>query len=157
MPDIVIEDLDPGAPEAGAIIAACDAYYSELYPAESNHLESPERLARPDMLFIGCRVDGRLAASGAAKIMHDDGTYAEIKRVFVLDEYRGQGLSLRIMEYLEAEIEKQGVTLLRLETGIYQPAARSLYHKLGYHERGPFGAYVEDPLSVFMEKRIGDR
>lgn len=155
MPEITIEHLDPVTAEAGAIIAASDAYYRELYPAESNHLESPERLARADMLFIGCRVDARLAASGAAKIMHDDGTYAEIKRVFVLDEFRGQGLSWRIMEYLEAEVERQGVKLLRLETGIYQPAARGLYSKLGYHERGPFGAYAEDPLSVFMEKSVG--
>lgn len=156
MPDIPIEHLDPEAPEVRAIIDASDAYYTGLYPAESNHLESTEQLARSDMLFIGCRAGGTLAASGAAKIMRDDGTYAEIKRVFVLDEFRGQGLSWHIMEYLEAEMQRRGVNLFRLETGIYQPAARSLYRKLGYRERGPFGAYAEDPLSIFMEKCIGD-
>lgn len=157
MPEIAIEDLDPAAPEVRAIIAASDAYYSALYPAESNHLESSERLARSDMLFVGCRVGGTLAASGAAKVMHDDGTYAEIKRVFVLDAFRGQGLSRHVMEYLEAEMRRRGVSLFRLETGIYQPAALGLYRKLGYRERGPFGAYAEDPLSIFMEKRIGDQ
>lgn len=154
MPDSGIEALDPDAPEVRSLIAAADAFYRALYPAESNHLESAEALKRPGMLFIGCRVDGRLAASGAAKVMDDDGTYAEIKRVFVLDEYRGRGLSRRIMDYLEARLRERGVRLFRLETGIHQPEAIGLYRKLGYRERGPFGAYRADPLSVFMEKRV---
>jgi putative acetyltransferase len=86
--------------------------------------------------------------------MDDDGSYAEIKRVFVRDAYRGQGLSGRLMNYLEAELYRRGVKLLRLETGVLQPAALGLYHKLGYRERGPFGAYLADPLSVFMEKQV---
>ena len=153
MPDAAIERLDPDDPEVRRIIAAADDYYRGLYPAESNHLEPVEALKRPGMLFVGCRVDGRLAARGAAKIMTDDGTYGEIKRVFVLDEYRGLGLSRRIMDYLEARLREQGIELLRLETGIHQPEAIGLYRKLGYRERGPFGAYRVDPLSVFMEKR----
>jgi putative acetyltransferase len=57
------------------------------------------------------------------------------------------------MDYLEARLREQGIELLRLETGIHQPEAIGLYRKLGYRERGPFGAYRVDPLSVFMEKR----
>jgi len=107
---------------------------------------------KPNVLFFGCRVDGNLVASGAAKLMNDDGDYAEIKRVFVLDAYRGQGLSAKVMNYLESELQRRGVSLLRLETGVLQPEALGLYRKLGYRERGPFGAYAADPLSVFMEK-----
>lgn len=59
-----------------------------------------------------------------------------------------------IMEYLETELHNRGINLLRLETGIKQPEALGLYRKLGYRERGPFGAYSNDPLSVFMEKRL---
>ena len=97
---------------------------------------------------------GKPVASGAAKIMRDDGHYAEIKRVFVLDEYRGRGLSKRIMEFVEDELRARGVDLFRLETGVRQPEALGLYRRLGYRERGPFGAYRPDPLSVFMEKRL---
>lgn len=39
-----------------------------------------------------------------------------------------------------------------LETGISQPEALGLYERSGYARRGPFGAYAEDPLSVFMHK-----
>ena len=153
MPDAAIERLDPDDPEVRRIIAAADDFYRDLYPADSNHLEPAEALKRPGVLFVGCRVDGRLVASGAAKIMSDDGDYGEIKRVFVFDDYRGRGLSRRIMDYLEARLRERGIELFRLETGIHQPAAIGLYRKLGYRERGPFGAYRVDPLSVFMEKR----
>jgi putative acetyltransferase len=151
-PEAAIEHLDPDVAEVRALIAASDAFYDGLYPAESTHLESSADLKRPDVLFIGCRLDGKLVATGAAKIMQDDGTYAEIKRVFVLEQYRGRGLSRKIMQFLETELEHRGIRLYRLETGIKQPEALGLYRKLGYRERPPFGSYRADPLSIFMEK-----
>jgi len=150
-----IENLNPDAEEVQQLIAASDAFYVDLYPAESNHLESNADLKRANVLFIGGRIDGQLVASGAAKIMQDDGDYAEIKRVFVRDQFRGRGLSRAIMQHLETELQARGVTLFRLETGVKQPEALGLYRKLGYQERAPFGAYHADPLSVFMEKQIG--
>jgi putative acetyltransferase len=155
MPSIDVDYLDPDSADVQALIAASDAYYVDLYPAESTHLESSEDLKKPNVLFVGCRIDGELVASGAAKILQHDVSYAEIKRVFVFAQHRGKGLSNKIMHYLEGELENRGVTLFRLETGIKQPEALGLYRKLGYRERGPFGTYVADPLSVFMEKYVG--
>ena len=149
-----LEYLDPDNADVMALLAASDAYYVGLYPAESNHLESGNDLKQPNVLFVGCRIAGDLVASGAAKIMSDDGSYAEIKRVFVLDEHRGKGLSNQVMRFLEAELQSRGVSLFRLETGVKQPAALGLYRKLGYLERGPFGSYKADPFSVFMEKHV---
>ena len=154
MPDLRLEYLDPEADDVRALIAASDAFYDGLYPAESNHLEAADDLRKPNVLFVGCYLDGRLVASGAAKLMCDDGDYAEIKRVFVMQACRGHGLSRKLMEFLERELVHRGVHLLRLETGIYQPEALGLYRKLGYRERGPFGGYGPDPLSVFMEKTV---
>ena len=151
--DIQIEQLDPQAAEVKALVAVSDAFYEGLYPAESNYLEALDDLGKPNVLFIGCRVGDALVASGAAKLMDDDGAYAEIKRVFVLEAYRGRGLSARIMNHLEIELQKRGAWLFRLETGVLQPEALGLYRKLGYHQRGPYGAYGADPLSVFMEKQ----
>ena len=149
------EYLDPDDPEVQALIAASDAFYVDLYPAESNHLESGDELKRDNFIFLGCRVDGKLVASGAAKLMHDDGSYGEIKRVYVLESYRGRSLSRVVMQALENELIRRGITLFRLETGIRQPEALGLYARLGYAEREPFGAYRPDPLSVFMEKQVG--
>jgi len=156
MSDVTIEHLDPDSAEAQVLIAASDAFYDGLYPPESTHLEATTDLKKEHVIFMGCRIADQLVASGGAKLMQDDGEYAEIKRVFVLENFRGRGLSRIIMQALEGELGNRGVTLFRLETGIRQPEALGLYRKLGYHERGPFGAYRTDPLSVFMEKRVID-
>ncbi len=131
-----------------------DAFYDGLYPPESNHLESSTDLKARGVYLFGCRVDGLLVGSGAFKIMSDDGDYGEIKRVYVRDSHRGRGLSRQIMRVLEDELLRRGITCLRLETGVRQPEALGLYRRLGYAERGPFGAYLPDPLSVFMEKNL---
>lgn len=154
MSDLQIEKLDPDAADVGLLIKASEDFYLDLYPAESTHLESREDLKLDNVLFLGGRVDGVLAATGAAKVMSGDVEYAEIKRVFVDPRYRGLGLSVTIMTHLETELLKQGVTVFRLETGVKQPEALGLYRKLGYVERTPFGDYQLDPLSVFMEKQV---
>lgn len=148
--------VDPTCAEARQLIALSDAYMSALYPAESNHFESPEALARPNARFLGIHEAGALIACGGVKLMDDDGTYGEIKRVFVLPAQRGRGLSRLIMAALETQLLREGCRLARLETGVAQPAALGLYRALGYVERPPFGAYRPDPLSVFMEKPLRD-
>ncbi|HJS15685.1 MAG TPA: GNAT family N-acetyltransferase [Rheinheimera sp.] len=149
-----IEALDPLSAPAAHLLALSDAYMASLYPAESNHMESPSALALPNVLFLGAYLDGELAGCGAVKLMHDDGSYGEIKRVYVLDTYRGRGLSKQLMQALESHLIEQQIPLARLETGISQPEALGLYEKLGYQYRTPFGSYLLDPLSVFMEKRL---
>jgi putative acetyltransferase len=149
-----IEALDPESAAASAILAESDAYMAALYPTESNHMVGAEALAAPGMLLLGCTVEDELAACGAVKIVVDDPDYGEIKRVFVRATHRGRGVSTAIMHALESHLGESGIALARLETGVEQTAAIALYRKLGYVERGPFGGYAEDPLSVFMEKRL---
>ena len=54
MPDTDIEYLDPDSPEVQALIAVSDAYYVDLYPAESNHLESSDDLKKVECIV--CRM-----------------------------------------------------------------------------------------------------
>ena len=116
---------------------------------------SVDALMQDNVIFLGCHMDGQLAACGAVTILFDDDeqlSYGEIKRVFVPDEFRGRGLSKHIMRALEDHLLDQDIRVIRLETGIRQPEALGLYFRLGYAERAAFGQYEEDPLSVFMEK-----
>ena len=149
-----IEPTDPESASARALIALSDAYMTALYPAESNHLESASALQAANVLFLGCFLQDQLVGCGAVKILSDDGRYGELKRVYVLESHRGKGYSKAIMEKLEGHLKSNGIALARLETGISQPEALGLYKRLGYVEREPFGAYVADPLSIFMEKRL---
>jgi putative acetyltransferase len=149
-----IVPLNPDTPAARALIGRLDAYQIGLYPAESNHLDGIEALQMPNVLFLGAYIADALVGCGAVKSLDDDGIYGEIKRVFVLDAYRGRGVSKHLMQALEAHLRSNGIRTARLETGIRQPEAIGLYRRLGYVERGPYGAYRPDPLSLFMEKNL---
>ncbi|MFA9217293.1 MAG: GNAT family N-acetyltransferase [Sphingomonadaceae bacterium] len=146
--------LDPYSTAARELLALSDAYMASLYPAESNHMESPASLAGDNVVFVGVHVDGQLAGCGAVKIGADDVPYGEIKRVFVPEQHRGRGYSQHLMLHLESALKARKIDVVRLETGISQPEALGLYRKLGYVERSPFGSYQPDPLSIFMEKRL---
>ena len=149
---IVIDRLDPRSADARALLAASDELMAALYPAESNHLVPAEELARPEFLFLGAFEEGRAVASAGIGLHAAKPPYGEIKRLFVLEAYRGRGLSKKLMARLERHAGHNGCRLTRLEVGVRQPEAISLYRQLGYVERPPFGDYKPDPLSLFMEK-----
>jgi putative acetyltransferase len=142
----------PDRPDIVGLIRQSDDLMQSLYPAESNHLVDIATLARPAVHFFVAREGGRALGCGALVVA--EGGRAEIKRVFVDPAARGKGVARRLMETLEAEAARFGVTLMQLETGIRQPEAIALYRSFGYVERGPFGDYKPDPLSLFMEKRL---
>ncbi len=69
-------------------------------------------------------------------------------------QLRGRGIARAIMNNLEVRLHNEEIGIARPETGVRQPGALGLYRRLRYVERAPFGHYREDPLSVFMEKRL---
>jgi putative acetyltransferase len=142
----------PCQPDILALLAASDAYMTTLYPAESNHMLDATALQRPEVTFIVARVNGRAVGCGA--VVKSTESWAEIKRMFVSPAARGQKLGRRLLEKLETIAMDNGVTQLRLETGVKQHEALLLYRSAGFVETGPFGHYSLDPLSVFMEKTI---
>lgn len=152
----LLAPLDPGHPDAQALIARSEALMSSLYPSESNHFEPADGLRAPHGFFWGLWLGETLVGCGGVKLHKPDGeaAYGEIKRLFVLDSARGRGAAKLLMARLEDELVQRGVQLARLETGIHQPEALGLYRRLGYVERGPFGSYALDPLSVFFEKAL---
>jgi putative acetyltransferase len=147
--------IDPFSRAAEDLLALADTYLGSLYPPESNHLESPEGLSMPHVFFLGLRLGDQVIGCGAIKLFAvDEPPYGEIKRVFLIEKYRGQGYSKGIIAALEQTAKQRGIDLIRLETGVLQTEALGLYRRLGYQERGPYGNYETDPLSVFMEKRL---
>jgi putative acetyltransferase len=117
-------------------------------------LETISALSQPNVALFGVFVAVELVVCGGVKSADDDGSYAEIKRVFVDRRYRGRGLAKLLMKQLEEHALESGLCVLRLETGVKQPEALGLYQRLGYRLRGPFGRYTNDPLSVYMEKVV---
>jgi len=150
--DVIIAIADPAEPSIRVLIEALDAYMVPMYPAESNHLLDIETLRQPQMRFFSATANDIVMGCGGCWLHAD---YAEIKRVYVSPAARGLGIAKKLMDRIEAEAMSSGRRIARLETGIHQPEALGLYRRLGYADRGPFGDYVEDPNSVFMEKVLG--
>lgn len=149
MSKLSVKIVLPSNAEVVSLISRLDAYLSSLYPIESNHLASREQLSLNNCKMIGAFDGDVLVGVGACLLLN---SYAEIKRVFVVQEYRNKGVATLLMEQIEKIIRLADLPLARLETGVQQLEAIKFYNKIGYKIRSPFGSYKPDPLSIFMEK-----
>ncbi len=148
----IITQERPDSADTLILIAELDAYLAPLYPSESQHGFSVEKLIAESVAFFLIRHDGVPAGCGGIKLFGAE--YGEIKRMYVRPSFRGLGLGALMLDHLAEYARSQGVGLVRLETGIHQIAAIGLYERMGFQRIPPFGEYRADPLSVFFEKRI---
>lgn len=141
----------PDSDAALQLIAELDAILTPLYPAESRHGYSVEKLVREGVHFFVLRTEGTPAACGGVQF---HAGYGELKRMYVRPRFRGRGFARAILARLESHARGESCTLLRLETGIRQPEAIGLYQSMGYRRIPPFPPYRDDPLSLFFEKDL---
>ena len=148
----IITAESPDTADVVALIGELEAQLEPLYPRASRHGLSVAQLIEQGVAFFLLRADGEPTACGGVKLF---GTaYGEIKRMYVRPQFRGRGFAKAMLDHLTEYTQACGISLLRLETGIHQREAIGLYERVGFTRIPPFGAYKEDPLSVFFEKRI---
>ena len=152
MPTVITAER-PDTEDAMELIAELDAYLVPLYPPESRHGLSVEKLLEEAVAFFVMRHERGPAGCGGVKLFNTE--YGEVKRMYVRPQWRRLGFGKLMLNHLAEYALQQGVAVLRLETGIYQLEAINLYERFGFQRIPPFGAYTDDPLSVFFEKRIG--
>jgi putative acetyltransferase len=92
---------------------------------------------------------------GCGGLRELDSEHGEIKRMYVIPERRGTGLSVAILSALEAEAHGRGWDRVVLETGDRQPDAMRLYEREGYRRVPNFGYYADSELSICYEKALG--
>ncbi len=148
---IAITQESPQSPDALALIAGSEQAMRAFYTPEDCHTLSPDELDQPHIAFYLARRDG--AALGCVALVNN-GDYGEVKRLFVVPDGRGLGLSKQLMDHLEAAARQMGLGRILLETGSELTAAVNLYKQRGYRERGPFACYKAGPASLFMEKPL---
>jgi putative acetyltransferase len=150
---IVISEEPPDSPDARQLISELDVHLNSLpYPAESRHAFSVEKLLRDQVVFFVMRFDAEPVACCGLKFFGKE--YAEVKRMYVREDSRGRGYGKAMLDHLATHALQHGISLLRLETGIYQVEAIGLYERYGFQCRSPFGEYKTDPMSVYFEKLI---
>ncbi|PJE97030.1 GNAT family N-acetyltransferase [Streptomyces carminius] len=122
--------------------------YAERYGDEGDITPlAPEMFRPPNGLYlIAYDAADRPVATGAWRARDSGGEGyrdgdAEIKRMFVVREVRGQGLARRLLALLEEDARQAGRIRMVLETGIAQPEAIALYESSGYTLTEKFGLY----------------
>lgn len=122
-----------------------DAFYSSFNGIQ--HLRHVV-LAYNNNVPVGC---------GALKEYHDAnhpmGT-VEIKRMFVKETERGNGIAQGVLKELENWAREEHFTTSVLETSKHLASAIRLYQKSGYTSIPNYGQYAQMPMSVCMEKAL---
>jgi len=91
--------------------------------------------------------------AGCAGVRKLDDETAELKRMFVKDEYRGYKIGVKLLQ-LAIDLAKQlGYSKLRLDTLEDMVKAQQLYQSFGFYE---IPAYRYNPLggTIYMEKQL---
>lgn len=117
-------------------------------PAVSISAE-PGELVPPKGVFILAHLDRRPIGCGALKFGH---AIAELKRMWIAEDFRGLGLGRRLLLELEDHARKAGIARLRLETNRHLVEAIALYRTAGFVEAQPFNA--EAYAHHWFEKRL---
>ena len=122
----------------------------ELGPPESVHALDIEKLRRPEITFWSAW-DGQ-ALLGCGALLELDSRHGEVKSMRTPAARRRTGAGRALLMHIIAVARSRGYERLSLETGsvaAFTPAHR-LYESAGFTRTGPFGAYAEDPNSIFM-------
>lgn len=151
-----IEAAPAATDEVRALVGELETVLAAEYPPEQRHGLSIEAIFQPHVRFFIARLDGAAVGCGGVALFSD---FAEVKRMYVRDVARGQGVADAILSRIEQEVRDAGISLLRLETGDRQLAAMRFYERAGFRPCAVFGDYVgmtpqSIVTSVFLEKDL---
>jgi GNAT superfamily N-acetyltransferase len=147
-------------PDAVMLNGRVQLEYAERYGDEGDATSlDPTMFEPPQGLYLIAYDDGIPVATGGWRSQNetDDGYAdgdAEIKRMYVIPEARGRGLSRLVLAALEDDARTAGRNRMVLETGIKLPEAISLYTSSGYEPCAKFGHYRFDELSRCYAKTL---
>ena len=83
--------------------------------------------------FLGMFKDGEMICTGAIRRIDD--RICELKRLWLLDEYHGQGLGYQMLQELLFIARKMGYKRIWLETDpVAQSRALEFYKQIGFYE-----------------------
>jgi GNAT superfamily N-acetyltransferase len=106
--------------------------------------------------FVAYDETGEPAGCGGWRAHVDDAGVqaAEMKRVYVREHARRQGLAKLLVAAVEQSAAEAGRKRVILETGPRQPEAVAMYELLGYAPVTPFGFYACTDGSIHLGKEL---
>lgn len=151
-----IEVVRVASPDASvsAILERHHALMRAGSPEESCHVMTGDDLFAAGGRVFAATLGGHVVGVGAFKPIEN--WHAELKSMHSLEAARGRGVGQAVVEAILTSARAERFTRISLETGsadMFAPA-RALYERNGFTYCPPFGAYREDPLSVFMTRDL---
>lgn len=133
----------------------CDSLDGELNQIiGAGKQEKYDKYNQPDSIHnvIVVFYEGKAIACGAYKLY--DGETVELKRIYVDESVRGQGIGKELVRRLEADARIAGFRYAVLETGKKLTSAAGMYKKLGYKIIPNYGQYIDMPESICMSRKL---
>ncbi len=100
-------------------------------------------------VFLAVLEAGKLIGTGALKQI--DAETAELKRLWLLEQYHGQKIGYAVVIRLFAFAREKGYQRVRLQTGEEQVRALAFYKRLGFYQ---IPSYNGDNDEVSLEIRL---
>jgi putative acetyltransferase len=154
--DFSVELVVAPTDEVRTLVDELERELATNYADDQRHGLKLHALFEPHIRFFIVRSGGEAVGCGGVALFRN---FAELKRMYVRPQARGQGVADALIARLALEAEKAGLFLLRLETGTFQRAAVRFYARHGFTICDAFEPYSSMPqnaiaTSVFMEKRL---
>src|SRR5438105_14043833 len=94
----IITPERPDSDDAIVLIAELEGHLEPLYPSESRHGYSVEKLLAQAVAFFVLREDETPAGCGGIQLFGTD--YGELKRRYVRPQFRGLGFGKMLLDHL---------------------------------------------------------
>lgn len=112
----------------------------------------PGKYAPPSGRLHLALSDGAVCGCIALRPMDEAGV-CEMKRLYVREAFRGQGIGRMLTEKVVADAREIGYSTMRLDTLQHMESARALYRQLGFTD---IPAYYSNPIDdvVYLELNL---
>src|SRR6516165_7566191 len=110
MPAVITPER-PDSADAVALITELEAHLDPLYPSESRHGYSVEKLIAQRVAFFVLRDNDEAAGCGGIQLFGTE--YGELKRMYVRPQFRGLGYGRLLLDHLGEYARAKGINLLR--------------------------------------------
>ena len=156
-PNAELIEITPVDPTHADAAWCLDRYFDELdrrfeagFDRTLGAVEGGSAYVPPYGVFVlACTPDRPVGCSGVTFVVGD---FAEIKRMWVSDDVRGQGIGRRILTALEDRAREAGHSVVRLDSNGALPDAHALYRRNGYAD---IARYNDNPYAhVWFEKNL---
>ena len=161
---LVIRRMEPGDLDAAKRVIlgvaarlfqpdGADAFVERWWLRLTDVDDWPRVYGPPRGTFLIALVDGRLVGTGAIRPIDDE--TAELKRMWLLEEYQGRGIGYRLFTLLSEFARAVGYRQMWLSTdNIVQSRAVRFYERLGFQPIPPYG---DEEDTIFMGRSLDGR